>query len=153
VTIAGTDSGLAVTRASRTAMLRPVEPSEFRSATMAVRFATRAPRHTATLALPGGDTSTVELVPPPARALPLSDYTGTYTSQELDVQFRVASRAGKLYLQRRPADEFELRPVYADDFQAGGGLGTLRFRRDSSGRVSGFSFFAGRVLDVRFDRK
>ena len=46
----------------------------------------------------------------------------------------VAAKDGKLVLRRRPADEFELRPVYADDFQAGGGLGTLRFARDARAR-------------------
>ncbi|HEV8498688.1 MAG TPA: hypothetical protein VGQ56_17550, partial [Gemmatimonadaceae bacterium] len=52
----------------------------------------------------------------------------------------------------RPYEEFELRPAYVDDFQAGGGLGTLRFARDAKGRINGFAFFAGRVLDVRFKR-
>ena len=69
------------------------------------------------------------------------------------MRFSIVARDGRLYLHRRPADEFELRPVYADDFASGGGLGTLRFTRDPSGRVTGFSFFAGRVLDVRFDKR
>jgi CubicO group peptidase (beta-lactamase class C family) len=155
MTFAGTDSGLTATGPNLrgAVVLRPSEPAEFRSGSMTARFLMRGSHRAATIALPNGDTSTVELVAPPARDLPLGDYTGTYTSQELDVQFRVAARDGKLYLQRRPADAFELRPIYADDFQAGGGLGSVRFRRDASGRVSGFSFFAGRVLDVRFDRK
>jgi hypothetical protein len=42
--------------------------------------------------------------------------------------------------------------VYAEDFQAGGGLGTRRCARSAGGTVTGFSFFAGRVLDVRFKR-
>ncbi|HEX4684581.1 MAG TPA: serine hydrolase [Gemmatimonadaceae bacterium] len=151
--VAVVDSGLAVTLGNRTTMLRPVEGAEFRSTTMALHFGMRGPRRVATIALPDGDTSTVELVTAPTHALPLADYGGTYASDELDVQFKVVARDGKLYLQRRPADEFELRPTYADDFQAGGGLGSVRFRRDTSGRVVGFSFFAGRVLDVRFDRK
>jgi len=98
------------------------------------------------------DTSRFEEVrPTPAAARP-SDYVGTYASDELDVQFVVAARDGKLMLLRRPYEQFELQPVYDDDFQAGGGLGTLRFARDASHKVTGFSFFAGRVLDVRFTR-
>jgi NAD(P)-dependent dehydrogenase (short-subunit alcohol dehydrogenase family) len=40
---------------------------------------------------------------------------------------------------------------YADAFQAGE-LGSFRFARDAKGAVTGFSIFAGRVLDVRFNR-
>ncbi len=86
--------------------------------------------------------------------MPASDYAGEYVSDELDVHLAVIARDGKVFVRRRPADEFELRPVYADDFQSprNSGLGTIRFRRDASGKVSGFSIFAGRVLDVRFKK-
>ena len=57
--------------------------------------------------------------------------------QSLGVRFVIALREGNLVLRRRPADEFELRPVYADDFQSGGGLGTLRFRQSLDGAASG----------------
>ena len=97
-----------------------------------------------------GDTAHYEEVRSAPASLPTTDYVGTYASDELDVRFTIASRGGKLYLQRRPYEEFELRPVYADDFQSGGGLGTLRFARGRDGRVTGFAFYAGRVLDVRF---
>ena len=99
------------------------------------------------------DTARFEEVRPAQAAVEPSDYVGTYASDELDVQFVIAAQEGKLMLLRRPYERFELRPVYPDDFQAeGGGLGTLRFARDARGRVTGFSFFAGRVLDVRFKR-
>ena len=75
----------------------------------------------------------------------------TYTSDELDVKLVVEAKGDKLLLRRRPADEIELRPAYADDFAAPG-LGSLRFSRNASGRVTGFSIFAGRVIDVRFTR-
>jgi len=41
--------------------------------------------------------------------------------------------------------------VYVDNFQAAG-LGTIRFARDASGKVTGLAIYAGRVLDVRFKR-
>jgi CubicO group peptidase (beta-lactamase class C family) len=97
-----------------------------------------------------GDTVRYEEVPPAASPR-LEDYAGTYKSDELDVVLTLGVKDGKLVLRRRPADEFELRAVYADDFQAGGGLGTVRFSR-SAGKVTGLAFFAGRVLDVRFRR-
>ncbi|MDB4874530.1 MAG: beta-lactamase [Gemmatimonadetes bacterium] len=109
-------------------------------------------RRTLTLVRAGADTAHFEEVRAAAGAVPLNDYVGTYTSDELDMRYTVVSRGGKLYVTRRPYEEFELRPVYTDDFAAGGGLGTLRFARGGKGAVTGFSFFAGRVLDVRFKR-
>ena len=100
----------------------------------------------------GADTARFEEVRPTKSALPVNDYVGTYASDELDVRFTIVVRDGKLILRRRPADELELRPAYEDDFQAGGGLGSLRFARDAKGKVTGFAIFAGRVVDVRFKR-
>ncbi len=71
-----------------------------------------------------GDTVRYEEVRPAASPR-IEDYAGTYTSDELDVVLTLAVKDGKLVMRRRPADEFELRPVYTDDFQAGGGLGTV----------------------------
>lgn len=104
-----------------------------------------------------GDTSRFDEVRGAPATIATSDYVGTYASDELDVKLIVAAKAGKLVLRRRPADEFELRPVYADDFATGSsggtqGIGSLRFARDASGKVTGFSIYAGRVLDVRFAR-
>jgi hypothetical protein len=115
-------------------------------------FGGTAGHRTLILVRADADTARFDEVRAAPAALPLSDYVGTYASDELDVQFVVASREGKLLLLRRPYEQFELQPVYPDDFQAGSGLGTLRFARDANGKVTGFSFFAGRVLDVRFKR-
>jgi len=109
------------------------------------------------LARTSGDTSRFEEVPPAASMISTADYVGTYASDELDVKLVVAAKDGKLVLRRRPADEFELRPVYVDDFTTQAvpgeqGIGTLRFARDASGTITGFSMYAGRVLDVRFTR-
>jgi hypothetical protein len=98
-----------------------------------------------------GDSAHFEEAPPAPATIPAQDYAGTYTSDELDVKLVVAAKGDKLVLRRRPADEIELRPAYADDFAAPG-LGTIRFSRDGSGRVTGFAIFAGRVIGVRFTR-
>jgi CubicO group peptidase (beta-lactamase class C family) len=97
-----------------------------------------------------GDTSTFEEARAAKSPLPVSDYVGTYASDELDVKLTVVARDGRLLVTRRPADEIALRPAYADDFVGGGGLGSIRFSRDANGAVNGFAIFAGRVLDVRF---
>jgi hypothetical protein len=114
-------------------------------------FGGAAGHHTLILVRADADTARLDEVHA-AAALRLNDYVGTYASDELDVRFAVVTLNGKLVLLRRPYERFELQPVYPDDFQAGGGLGTLRFARNANGKVRGFSFFAGRVLDVRFKR-
>lgn len=106
------------------------------------------------LVRPAGDTARFDEVRPSPATLPVNDFVGEYASDELDVRLSVVARDGKLFVRRRPADEFELRPEYLDDFQTPGnsGLGTMRFARDAKGSVTGLSIFAGRVLDVRFTR-
>jgi CubicO group peptidase (beta-lactamase class C family) len=118
------------------------------------QFAGAAGRRTMTLVRPDGDTTKYEEVRPAPASIKTADYVGTYASDELEVKLVIGVRDGKLVLRRRPADEFELRPVYADDFQpvGGGGLGTLRFSRNANGKITGFAVFAGRVLDVRFKK-
>jgi len=136
----------------------PEGEARFHSGMGEAVFAASAPHRRFTLVRPSGDTAVFEEVPPAPVSLEVNDFTGAYASDELDVRFTITARDGKLIMHRRPADEFELRPVYRDDFQptgrggGGGGLGTMRFARDAKGRVTGFSFYAGRVLDVRFTR-
>jgi len=80
----------------------------------------------------------------------LAEYVGTYASNELDVRLAMALRNGHLVLLRRPAGVGVMRPNYMDDFTTAEVAGSVRFTRDRAGKVTGFSIFAGRVLDVRF---
>ena len=154
ITLAPTTDGLAISgRGGRgnAASWKPIGGARFKPPLGEVTFAGSAPRRGLSLVRPDGDTAVFQEVEP-SGALKLGDYAGTYASDELDVRFVVAAKNGALVLKRRPADEFELTPAYVDDFRAGGGLGTLRFARDAKGVVTGFSFYAGRVVDVRFKR-
>ena len=81
----------------------------------------------------------------------LAEYAGTYTSDELDVALTVAPVGELLILRRRPADEMLMRPVYDDDFATS--IGSLRFTRDASGRVTGFGVYSGRIRNVRFSKR
>jgi CubicO group peptidase (beta-lactamase class C family) len=81
----------------------------------------------------------------------LGAFAGTYYSEEIDMTYTLYVEDGKLKARFRPAQRFELRPVYADAFEAEGDV--LRFTRDSSGRVAGFQVYAGRVRHLRFIRK
>jgi len=129
----------------------PVAPDRFRTTMGEVLFSRTGGRRTLTLVRAGGDTTRFEETGAPATPLPAADYAGRYTSDELEVSLTVLVKDGKLWLRRRLGEEIELRPTYADAFQASG-VGSVRFARDAKGAVTGFGIFAGRVLDVRFRR-
>lgn len=79
----------------------------------------------------------------------LSDYEGTYFSDEAEVAYTAVVQDGTLVLKRRPDTTIRLTPVYADGFR---GLGFIRFHRDATGAVTGFSVSQDRVWDLRFKR-
>jgi CubicO group peptidase (beta-lactamase class C family) len=84
-------------------------------------------------------------------AKPLSDYAGTYESDEAEVTMIAAVDGATLVLKRRPDAIIRLTPVYADAFRAP--LGFVRFYRDAAGRVVSFSINQDRVWDLRFTRQ
>ena len=133
--------------------VRALSPNEFQLLGNArATFSGTAPSRSARLLTSDGDTVTLTEVsaaaPTPER---LAEYTGTYVSQELDVKLAVAVKEGQLVLRRRPADEMPMRFMYDDDYDTP--IGSLRFSRDASGRVTGFGVFSGRIRDVRFSRQ
>lgn len=93
-----------------------------------------------------------EAVPPFApKPADLEAYAGTYHSEEIDTTYTMYVDGGKLKVRFRPAQRFELTPVYADAFEGDGDV--LRFTRDGSGRVDGFLVYAVRVRHLRFVRR
>jgi CubicO group peptidase (beta-lactamase class C family) len=82
----------------------------------------------------------------------LGQLTGTYASDEAETSFVATLEHGALALKQRPDTTIALTPLYADAFKAGS-LGTVIFRRDAGGRVSGFSVVQDRVWDLRFQRE
>jgi beta-lactamase family protein len=150
-------NGLTTGRGRGAIVLAPQGGARFHSPVGDATFSGTPGHREFFLARTSGDTSRFEEVSAAPSTISTADYVGTYASDELDVKLVVAAKEGKLVLRRRPADEFELRPVYVDDFATEAapgeqGIGTLRFARDASGKVAGFSIYAGRVLDVRFTR-
>jgi CubicO group peptidase (beta-lactamase class C family) len=151
-TLSASDRGLAVAGGRGNTVWTPRGGSVFKAPQGEATFRGVTGARSFLLAIADGDTAKFEEVRAARSPLSLDDYVGTYVSDELDVKLTVVARDGRLVVTRRPADQIPLRPAYADDFQAGGGLGTLRFSRDAKGVVNGFAIFAGRVLDVRFTR-
>ena len=130
----------------------PLSAERFRgSSGMELVFGGSGPTRTLRIVRPDGDTAMLVEVRPAAATPPLADYLGTYASDELDVKLVVALKDGQLVLRRRPADETPLRPIYEDSFDSS--VGSIRFARDTAGRVIGFGVFAGRARDVRFSKE
>lgn len=82
----------------------------------------------------------------------LKEYAGTYYSDELDVKWYFPIEKGKLNVKipRKPAAA--LQPVVKDKFSMVDGLGTIYFRRDSRGAVSGLAVSTGRVINLQFKK-
>jgi CubicO group peptidase (beta-lactamase class C family) len=85
----------------------------------------------------------------PSRA-ELEAMTGDYTSDEAEVTFSVRLEAAGLVLHRRPDAVFPLTPTYKDGFSSQ--LGSVRFLRDSTGKVTAMSIGESRVWDLRLPR-
>src|SRR5262249_32700824 len=120
IALTATDDGLSMPggRGGRggTTAAAPIGTTRFQAPVGQLSFSGTTPLRTFVLVRPDGDTAKFEEVRSTLPTLPVADYTGTYASDELDVRFTIALKDGKLVLRRRPADEIELRPVYADDF-------------------------------------
>ncbi len=80
----------------------------------------------------------------------LEAMTGEYASDEAEVTFRVALEKDHLVIHRRPDATIALTPTYRDGFSFS--LGSVRFLRDSAGRVTELSVGEQRVWDMRFRR-
>jgi CubicO group peptidase (beta-lactamase class C family) len=84
-------------------------------------------------------------------AAELADYEGSYVSQEIEPVYRMVIQDGKLTLTRLKHKPDQLEPRILDVFTAE--IGTIRFTRDSSRRVSGFVLNSGRIRNFRFTRR
>ncbi len=82
---------------------------------------------------------------------PLSAYVGSYVSPELGATYRAAIRDAALVLVRPGGVETRLTPMGGDRFETDNGLG-VQFLRDGA-VVIGFALDAGRVRDIRFERR
>jgi CubicO group peptidase (beta-lactamase class C family) len=81
----------------------------------------------------------------------LARLAGRYYSEELDLPVTVAGREGVLVLTRPRADELRFVPL-AEDLFTNSDKMLLRFIRDSTGAVSGFTLTVNRVRDLEFTR-
>jgi hypothetical protein len=73
-----------------------------------------------------------------------------YHSEEIEPAYRIVPVEGRLVLRRLKARDAALEPLTKDVFR--GTVGTLRFSRDASGGVSGFTLSSGRIRNFRFTK-
>lgn len=81
----------------------------------------------------------------------LTEFVGEYYSDEAEVSYSVEYTGNAIRLRRRPGVVLRLTPTEKDAFRTSNGW-TIKFRRDESGRVTGFSVGLSRVWDLPFER-
>ena len=94
---------------------------------------------------------------PPVAALPgsnLSDYVGTYYSDELGVSWTIEARNGGLFAHQWMFPAQDLKPILPDIFSGDLSEGSyaLRFSRDAAGHVNGFAVGTTMVRPLHFSR-
>lgn len=101
--------------------------------------ATPRPTPTAPPARPSGSTASDQKL------------VGTYHSDEVDATYRVRLEAGRLVVDRPPGRTDTLTTIGNDAYRVAGL--TLTFTRDAGGTPTSFFVEAGRVTNIRFDRR
>jgi CubicO group peptidase (beta-lactamase class C family) len=89
----------------------------------------------------------VRVKPPLDSPQQLSEYAGTYYSDELDADHKISLKGKNLSLRIGESLEPSLTAAYADVFTTAGGQINLSFTRDDKGRITGFVFNS--ALDER----
>jgi CubicO group peptidase (beta-lactamase class C family) len=80
----------------------------------------------------------------------LDDYTGIYSSEEIEPLYRIRLENGGLVLHRLRNKPDMLHPVTLDLFTVS--IGSIRFTRSSGGKISGFTLSTGRIKNLRFEK-
>jgi CubicO group peptidase (beta-lactamase class C family) len=92
----------------------------------------------------------------PTPSLTLTDFTGTYTSEELDTTYRLFVEGGHLIARHQRHPDLIFTPIAEDTFSTDVWFfGQVRFERDSEGVITGMrvSGSSGRVRNLLFERQ
>ncbi len=82
----------------------------------------------------------VPVKPPLNSPEALSEYTGTYYSEEFDADYKLTPKGNNFVLQISDDFQAPLTTAYADVFTTAGGQINLSFTRDDQGKITGFVF-------------
>lgn len=84
---------------------------------------------------------------------PASDYVGVYYNPEIQTEYRITERDGKLILSHKRFEDVRLLPTAADRYKGTYWIfNEMTFTRDRRGRVIGFTVSNGGVSDMVFSR-
>jgi hypothetical protein len=84
----------------------------------------------------------------------LEEYQGTYWSDEVETEYTIMLKDGKLTADHLHHGEIALYPVSKDRFSTREWfMPEVRFLRDSSNSISGVTLGGGRVTGILFNRK
>ena len=89
----------------------------------------------------------VPVKPPFDSPQQLSEYAGTYYSDEFDADYKISLKGNKFVFQIGENFEATLTAAYADVFTTANGQINLSFTRDGQGKITGFVFNS--ALDER----
>jgi CubicO group peptidase (beta-lactamase class C family) len=90
----------------------------------------------------------------PRKAAGLEEFQGTYWSEELETEYTILLKNGKLVAEHLRHGEIGLSPAGKDRFSTQEWfMPEVRFLRDSSNSISGLTLGGGRVTGIRFQRK
>jgi CubicO group peptidase (beta-lactamase class C family) len=99
----------------------------------------------------------VRVKPPLDSPQQLSEYAGTFYSDEFDADYKISLKGNDLVLQIGETLEPTLIAAYADYFTVQGGVVNLSFTRDDKGNLTGFVFNSGAdgrdVKGITFKRR
>jgi len=81
-------------------------------------------------------------------------FQGTYWSDELETQYKIKLKDGKLTADHIRHGNIELFPTMQDQFATRQWfMGQVKFQRDASGKVSGVTLGGGRLTGILFKRR
>jgi CubicO group peptidase (beta-lactamase class C family) len=136
--------------------LVPVSPTSFKMKDIPnnvyVTFSDKTANHFDTYTVTGENEPTavgkrIEPFLPTEEAL--KEYAGRYDSDELDTRYDLVVKSGALHVQIGHNEGIPVLPLKKDVFSAGG-LANIRFQRDGSGAIIGFTISTGRVKNLKF---
>jgi hypothetical protein len=77
-------------------------------------------------------------------------YSGVYYSDETETKLTIKSKEGKLFLTRKPQEEFPVTPLYKDRFESP--IGDIQFFKGQGGDFVEFEVSDGRSIKVKFKK-
>lgn len=91
---------------------------------------------------------------PTLTAEQMREFTGEFYSDELQTNYEVTLKHGKLTIEHWRNEDVILSPIDEDQFTGDKWwVGTIKYTRDKNGEITGFNLSTTGVRNLRFERK